>query len=293
VARPDVGVVTNVGVAHMELFGSPQVLRDAKAELPESLPSDGTAVLFADDEVTLGYAKRTTARTVRFGLAESAEVRADDVTVERRTGRPAFALVIPGGSARVELSVPGEHMVANALAAAAVGWTFGLSAQECAAGLAGAVVTGGRMEEQEGASGVRILNDAYNANPTSMAAALRAARWMAGDGRCIAVLGPMAELGPIADQEHLRIGELVTRLGIDTVAAVGPEARLIAVGAQREGMERERIRICDGVEEAVEVVRSIARPGDLVLVKGSRVARLERVAEALRAIPGELEGATA
>jgi len=149
------------------------------------------------------------------------------------------------------------------------------------------------MEVVDGAGGLRVIDDAYNANPASMAAALRTARWVAGAGRCVAVLGVMAELGPISAEEHERIGELVARLGIDALVVVGPEARLMAVGAEREGVEADRIAVCDGPAEAVGAVRRFARPGDLVLVKGSRVARLERVVESLRSSAEQLEGAGA
>jgi UDP-N-acetylmuramoyl-tripeptide--D-alanyl-D-alanine ligase len=282
VARPEVGVVTNVGVAHLGMFGSVQALRDAKAELVEALPEDGAAVLNADDPAVRSFAGRTRARTVLFGTAAGSQVEAHRIEVDRRTGVPTFELLTPGGRATVTLPVPGAHMVSNALAAAAVGWIAGLGPEECAAGLAAAAVSAGRMQAFESPDGIRILDDAYNANPTSMAAALRAARWMAGSGRCIAVLGHMAELGPIAGREHERIGELLARLGIDEVVLVGPEAALIAVGAEREGVEPDRIHRVEDAAGAVEAVRSIARPGDLVLVKASRVARLERVAEALR-----------
>jgi UDP-N-acetylmuramoyl-tripeptide--D-alanyl-D-alanine ligase len=154
-------------------------------------------------------------------------------------------------------------------------------------------VTAGRMDLFETPEGIRVLDDAYNANPTSMAAALRSARWMAGAGRCIAVLGTMAELGPISAEEHERVGELVARLGIDDLVAVGPEARLTALGAEREGVEPERIFLCDDVEQAVEAVRRLAGPGDLVLVKASRAARLERVAEALRSSSGSVRPSAA
>jgi UDP-N-acetylmuramoyl-tripeptide--D-alanyl-D-alanine ligase len=284
VARPDVGIVTNVGVAHMEMFGSPEALRDTKAELPEALPADGTAVLNADDAVVRGFAGRTRARVLLYGLRSDAEVRAERVQVSRESGRASFGLVTPGGSAHVELPVPGEHLVADALAAAAAGWALGIPADEAAAGLAGAAVTAGRMELIETPDGLRVINDAYNANPSSVAAALRAARWMAGDGRCVAVLGQMAELGAIAAREHERVGELAARLRIDVLVIVGPEARLIAVGAEREGVEPDRIVECDDAQGAAEAVRAIARPGDLVLVKGSRVARMERVVEALRSV---------
>ena len=282
VASPTVGVVTNVGEAHMELFGSRDVLRDAKAELPEALPAGGVAVLNADDPVVRSYADRTRARVVLFGTARAADVSAESIDLHRGTGQAGFVLRTPDGSAPVLLSVPGEHMVGNALAAAAVGWVLGVPVESSAQALGAAPMTGGRMQTAE-AGGVRIVNDAYNANPTSTAAALRAIRWMAGSGRCIAVLGQMAELGPIADEEHERIGELVARLGIDVLVVVGPDARLIGVAARREGVPPDAIVACDDVVQATSAVLSMAQPGDVVLVKASRVARLERVADALQA----------
>jgi UDP-N-acetylmuramoyl-tripeptide--D-alanyl-D-alanine ligase len=290
VARPHVGVVTNVGVAHMELFGSPEVLRDAKAELPEALGPDGIAVLNADDGVVRSFAERTSAATVvLFGTGEDAQVGARRVSVSRESGVAEFELMTPDGSAPVRLSVPGEHMVSNALAAAAVGWSLGITADEVAHGLGQASVTGGRMQVIP-VGGIRLVDDSYNANPTSTAAALKAARWMAGDSRCIAVLGHMAELGAFADEEHERIGQLVARLGIEVLVVVGREARRIAVAAEREGVEPDRVHLCDDVSQAVEIISGLVRPGDLVLVKASRVERLERVVEALRSTLGEREG---
>lgn len=284
IARPHVGVVTNVGVAHMELFGSVENIREAKAELVESLPGDGTAVLNADDPVVLGYAARTRARPLFFG--RDGDVRASDVSVDPSTGRASFRLTTPNGSGAVTLPVAGEHMVWNALAAGAVGHAMGLSADEVVTGLARARVQRGRMETSVAQAGFRVIDDTYNANPTSMAGALKAARGMAGEGRLIAVLGHMAELGPIAGDEHERLGELLARLGIHTLVSVGTQARGIAAGAVREGMEPERVLACEDADDAVAAVRRIARPGDLVLVKGSRVARLERVAQALRSGAG-------
>jgi UDP-N-acetylmuramoyl-tripeptide--D-alanyl-D-alanine ligase len=281
VARPQVGVVTNVGVAHLEMFGSAEAIGDAKAELPESLPAEGSAILNADDPVVRSFASRTAARAVLFGIAPDAAVRAEGIEVDRTTGRPSFELITPDGRASVTLAVPGEHMVWNALAAAAAGSVLGIPVGALAEALAEARVSAGRMSVTETAGRVRIVNDAYNANPTSMAAALRAARWMADGGRCIAVLGAMAELGLASAEEHERVGELAARLRVDELVVVGAGARLIAVGAEREGVEPERIHRCDGVEEAAALVRRLARAGDLVLVKASRVERLERVAEAL------------
>jgi UDP-N-acetylmuramoyl-tripeptide--D-alanyl-D-alanine ligase len=280
VARPSVGVVTNVGPAHLEMFGSIEGVANAKAELVEALPADGTAVLNSDDEIVRGFASRTAARSLLFGMDRDAEVSAEDVRLDDQ-GHPSFTLRSPGGSERVELAVAGEHMVWNALAAAGCGTALGLTAGECAAGLKEARLSAWRMEVIESAGDYRIINDAYNANPTSMAAALRAAAWMGRKGRCIAVLGHMAELGEFADREHERIGELVARLGVDRLVVVGPLARRIAVGASREGVEPDRITTVDTAEGAAAAVRGEVRPGDVVLLKASRVAGLERLAEDL------------
>jgi UDP-N-acetylmuramoyl-tripeptide--D-alanyl-D-alanine ligase len=279
-ARPAIGVVTNVGLAHMEMFGSPEAVADAKAELVEGLSAEGTAVLNADDPVVRDFASRTRARVLSFGTGPDADVRGEDLALDRG-GLASFTLRTAGGTERVELAIPGEHMASNALAAAACGVALGLTPGECAAALKEARVSAWRMETYRGAGGITVVNDAYNANPASMAAALKTARWMAG-GRCLAVLGEMAELGAIADQEHERVGELAARLGIDELVVVGLGARRIAVGAVREGVEADRVTVVDGLEQALGAVRAAVRPGDVVLVKGSRVAGLERLAEALR-----------
>jgi UDP-N-acetylmuramoyl-tripeptide--D-alanyl-D-alanine ligase len=279
-ARPHVGVVTNVGLAHMEMFGSRQAVADAKAELVEALPEDGIAVLNADDPVVRMFNERTRARVLRFGTAKDADVRAEDLTLDR-DGRPSFTMVTPAGTERVELSVAGEHMAWNALAAAACGVGLGLTAGECAAGLKEARISPWRMQVLETPSGLRILNDAYNANPASTAAALRAARVMTGSGRCIAVLGEMAELGSIAADEHERVGELVARLGVERLVTVGEAAHAIAISAVREGVEPDRVTQCSTVEEALEAILSDLRPDDLVLVKASRAVGLERLADRL------------
>jgi UDP-N-acetylmuramoyl-tripeptide--D-alanyl-D-alanine ligase len=281
VVRPTIVVVTNVGVAHLEVFGSWEAIVHAGAEPVEALGTDGVAVLNVDDPVSLGYAERCAGRVRTFGAAAQADVRAVDVALDAE-GRASFTLLADGARERVELAVAGEHMVANALAAVACGLELGLSAAECAAALKGAQVSAWRMETFTTDAGLRVLNDAYNANPESMTAGLKAARWIAGDGRLVAVLGHMAELGPIAGREHQRIGELVVRLGVDRLVTVGGPAEAIARAAVHEGqLPTDVASFVDPLEAAADV-RSWARRGDLVFLKGSRVARLELVAEALR-----------
>ena len=281
IARPDLVVVTNVGVAHMEIFGSWDAIVTASAEPVEALGADDVAILNRDDDIVRSYADRTEARILWFGQTAGADVTAEAVEVGD-DGRARFVLRTDGEREPVELAVPGEHMVPNALAAAACGLALGVPPAECASALKGAHVSGSRMETFEAPGGITVVNDAYNASPESMAAALKTARWIGREGRLVAVLGHMAELGSISRDAHEKLGEVIVRVGVDRLITVGDEARLIHVSAVREGQHPDDAVDVDTVEEAVAEIRRWARPGDVVLVKGSRVLGLERVAEALR-----------
>ena len=197
-ARPAVGVVTRVAAVHTATFGSLEDVARAKGELVEALPPDGTAVLNAADPRVAAMAGRTRARTLTY--ADGGDVQAEDVRLDADL-RPSFALVTPWGRAEVQLAVRGAHMVDNALAAAAAALVCGVALDEVAAGLDRAGLSRWRMELATLPSGARVLNDAYNANPTSMAAALRALAALDAERR-IAVLGVMAEIGPSSDEEH-------------------------------------------------------------------------------------------
>ena len=280
VARPDAVVVTNVGTAHLGIFGSWDAIVRAGSEPVEWLGADGTAIVNADDAVARAYADETDAAVITFGLDPGADVRAEDVELGP-DARATFTLCSAGEREPVELAVPGDHMVSNALAAAAVGRWAGVTLAECAAALKGAGVAHWRMETSTGTSGIVIVNDAYNANPESMAAALKSARWMARGQRLIAVLGYMAELGPVEFEEHEKLGQLVVRIGVERLITVGEQARAIARAAIREGQLSEDVASYEDPSDAAADVRAWARPGDVVLVKGSRVAGLERVAETL------------
>ena len=281
IARPDAVVVTNVGTAHLGIFGSWDAIVRAGSEPVEWLGADGTAIVNADDPVAHAYADEIDAAVITFGLDPGADVRAEDVELGP-DARATFTLWSAREREPVELAVPGDHMVSNALAAAAVGRWAGVTLAETATALKGAGVARWRMETSTASSGVVVVNDAYNANPESMAAALRAARWMAGEGHLIAVLGTMAELGPIAAREHERIGELAARIRVDRLIAVGASARQIVDAGLREGVEPDNVACYEDPDQVLDDVRRSARPGDLVLFKGSRVAGLERMAEALR-----------
>jgi UDP-N-acetylmuramoyl-tripeptide--D-alanyl-D-alanine ligase len=293
IAPPTIGVVLNVGVAHLGEFGDVDATEKAKGELVEALPADGVAILNADDARVRRMASRTAARVVLTGQHAEADVRATEVNLDT-AGRPSFVLVTAAGSVPVRLALFGEHHVANALAVAAVALELGMTPEQVAAALGSAgVVSRRRMEVVERDDGVILVDDSYNANPDSTAAALRALRAMSGGRRSWAVLGYMAELGPAERDEHDRIGRLVVRLGIDRLVVVGEAARPLHTGAVLEGsFGGESVHVPDQ-DAAIALLASELRPGDVVLVKGSRY-RVWQVADALRegqAGPALREGA--
>ncbi|MFD7258745.1 UDP-N-acetylmuramoyl-tripeptide--D-alanyl-D-alanine ligase [Streptomyces sp. NPDC059874] len=294
---PRIGVVLNVGTAHIGEFGGREQIAQAKGELVEALPAEaegGIAVLNADDSLVRAMSARTKARTVLFGEADDAEVRATEVRMTP-AGQPSFTLHTPTGCSDVTLRLYGEHHVSNALAAAAVAHVLGMSVEEIATALSGAgTLSRWRMEVTERADGVTIVNDAYNANPESMRAALRALAAMGGSarangGRTWAVLGPMAELGDASLAEHDAVGRLAVRLNVSKLVAVGGrEASWLQLGAYNEGSWGEESVLVSDAQAAVDLLRSELRPGDVVLVKASRSVGLERVALALLEREGEV-----
>jgi UDP-N-acetylmuramoyl-tripeptide--D-alanyl-D-alanine ligase len=293
IAPPHVGVVLNVGSAHLGEFGSREAIAQAKGELIEALPIDGLAVLNADDPIVAAMAGRTVAPVVRFGTSSPADVRALDIEIDH-LGRARFELCWPEGSASVSLGLSGEHQVGNALAAAAVARHCGMALDDVAGALAAARPRSRwRMELTERPDGVLVVNDAYNANPESMRAALKTLAGLAGPARTRrtwAVLGEMAELGPTAAAEHDAIGRLAVRLDVSRLVAVGEAARPIAHGGALEGSWNGESTWVPDTDAALELVSRELAPGDVVLVKASRSAGLERVALALAA---DVAGGTA
>jgi UDP-N-acetylmuramoyl-tripeptide--D-alanyl-D-alanine ligase len=281
VAPPRVGVVLNVGSAHLGEFGSREAIAQAKGELVEALPAGeagGVAVLGADDPVVAAMARRTDARVVHAGRAPEAQVRAADVALDD-AGRATFRLVTPVGEAPVTLGLHGAHHVENALAAAAVALEAGLDVASVAARLGSAAPRSRwRMELTERADGVRVLNDAYNANPESMRAAL--ATLGAMGGRHTAVLGVMAELGDDTARAHTEIGREVARTGVERLVVVGSGDAVARLHEAAAGAGVDAHLVPDADAAAALVATGVA-PGDVVLVKASRSAGLERVADAL------------
>jgi UDP-N-acetylmuramoyl-tripeptide--D-alanyl-D-alanine ligase len=266
-ARPTVGVVTNVGLAHTSTLGSIEAVARAKSELPAALPAAGTAVLNADDDRVVAMKATTSASVLTYGL-EAGDVRAHHVSLDGEL-RPSFRLLTPWGDVDVVLSARGAHQVSNALAAAAAALTLDVDVDDVAAGLAGAELSPWRMEVSRTPAGAIVVNDAYNANPQSTEAALRALARIDAR-RHIAVLGPMLELGDASVVEHRRIGDLARALGIGTI---------VSVGAPEYGGDD-----VDDVEAARTRLGKLGA-GDAVLVKASRAAGLERLAHALVGAP--------
>ncbi|XTZ14166.1 UDP-N-acetylmuramoyl-tripeptide--D-alanyl-D-alanine ligase [Micromonospora echinospora] len=285
VVPPRISVVLNVGVAHIGEFGSRETIALAKGELVEALPVDGLAVLNADDPLVAAMADRTRARVVRYGEAVDADVRATDVTLDER-GRPSYTLVTPEGNVPVRLGLTGRHQVSNSLAAAAVARELGMPLADLAEALGGlGLVSTRRMDVFDRPDGVTVIDDSYNANPASMAVALRALAGMRRDGRTIAVLGYMAELGPFEVDGHREVGRLAAELGVDRLLVVDAAAAPIQAGATAVGNWGGESVLLTDQAAAVEVLRSELRPGDVVLVKGSRYRTWE-VADALRVDTG-------
>lgn len=263
IARPTVGVVSTVGLAHAEQFGGIEAIAATKAELVEALPAaahGGVAVLNADVAEVAAMTRRTSARVVTFGV--DGDVGAEETALDEHLCAH-FVLRSPWGSAPVRLPVRGFHQVANALAAAAAALVLGVSVESVAAGLAAAELSPWRMDLQVAPGGVRILNDAYNANPVSVVAALRALAHLDARRR-IAVLGPMAELGSHSEGAHREVAVEAEELGVE----------LIAVDAPSYGSTAHHVADLDAASEALGHLGE----GDVVLVKGSRVAGLERLA---------------
>ncbi|MFB9469258.1 UDP-N-acetylmuramoyl-tripeptide--D-alanyl-D-alanine ligase [Nonomuraea salmonea] len=280
IAPPGLGLVLNVGAAHVERMGGGLAdVAAAKGELVEALPADGCALLNADDPYVLGMAGRTRAPILLYGRAPQAEVRAEHVRLDGRA-RAAFDLITPTGRAPVQLDLIGAHQVANALAAAAVATALGLDAAEIADGLTAARRrSAGRLEIVERPDGVTVVDDAYNANPESMRAGLRAVRALAGDRRTVAVLGAMGQQADASRARHADVGALVALLGFDVLIAVGAgDPHAMAEAAASRGVH---VHTVADPAEAAALATELLRPGDVVFVKASSEIGLGACARAL------------
>ncbi|OBK29623.1 UDP-N-acetylmuramoyl-tripeptide--D-alanyl-D-alanine ligase [Mycobacterium asiaticum] len=304
IAPPAIGVVLNVGTAHLGEFGSREIIAQTKSELPQSVPSSGVVILNADDPAVAAMAEVTSARVVRVSRgstgSEQADVYAGPVSMDE-LARPRFTLHAGTEAAAVQLGVYGDHQVGNALCAAAVALECGATLAQVAAALGAAgPVSRHRMHVRTRADGVTVIDDAYNANPDSMRAGLQALAWIAHGGagraesgrRSWAVLGEMAELGDDAISEHDRIGRLAVRLDVSRLVVVGTGRSMSAMhqGAVMEGSwgsdgDRGAVQV-DGRDAALSLLRAEVRPGDVILVKASNSAGLGALADALVAESG-------
>jgi UDP-N-acetylmuramoyl-tripeptide--D-alanyl-D-alanine ligase len=293
IAPPSIAVVLNVGTAHLGEFGSREVIAATKAELPQAVPSSGVVVLNVDDTAVAAMADQTQARVVRVGRFQEADVWAGPVTLDA-LARPRFTLHTADGQTDVALAVHGDHQVSNALCAAAVALECGASLDQVAAALAAAgPVSKHRMQVATRDDGVTVINDAYNANPDSMRAGLKALAAIAheagappagaGKRRSWAVLGEMAELGDDAISEHDRIGRLAVRLDVSRLIVVGTGRSMSAMhhGAVMEGSWGSEATIVADADAALALLRAELRAGDVVLVKASNAAGLGTLAETL------------
>jgi UDP-N-acetylmuramoyl-tripeptide--D-alanyl-D-alanine ligase len=281
VAPPSIGVELVVGSAHLGEFGSRAAIADAKAELVRALPSSGVAVLNRDDDLVRAMADETSASVVWFGQTTDADVRAENLELDD-LDRASFDLCTPEGSARVSLRLVGEQAVPNALAAAAVAHAVGIDVAQMARSLSSAESQSRwRMEVVRREDGLVVINDAYNASPESMRAALKSLKQIAAGRRCWAVLGEMRELGDESVAEHDAIGRLAVRLDVQRLVVVGEGARPMHLAAGLEGSWGQETMYVPDVAGAVAVVREQVRPDDVVLVKASRTIGLEQVAAEL------------
>ncbi len=291
IAPPSIGVVLNVGTAHLGEFGSREVIARTKAELPQAVPRSGVVILNVDDPAVAAMAEVTAARVVRVSRAPStgaggADVWAGPVSLDA-LARPRFTLHANNAHAQVRLAVYGDHQVTNALCAGAAALECGASLHQVAAALAAAgPVSRHRMQVFTRGDGVTVIDDSYNANPDSMRAGLQALAWIArGARRSWAVLGEMAELGDDAITEHDRIGRLAVRLDVSRLVVVGTGRSMSAMhhGAVMEGSwgaDRGAVTVADA-DAALTLLRAELRPGDVVLVKASNAAGLGALADAL------------
>jgi UDP-N-acetylmuramoyl-tripeptide--D-alanyl-D-alanine ligase len=291
IAPPSIGVVLNVGTAHLGEFGSRDVIAATKSELPQAVPSTGVVILNADDGAVAAMAERTQARVVRVSRSPGADIWAGDVTLDE-LARPRFTLHAGEQQVDIALAVHGDHQVSNALSAAAVALECGATLHQVADALAGAgPVSKHRMQVTTRADGVVVVNDAYNANPDSMRAGLKALAWMAKSARAEsdapvrswAVLGEMAELGEDAIAEHDSIGRLAVRLDVSRLVVVGTGRTMGAMqhGAVMEGSWGSEVSPVPDAEAALDLLRAELEPGDVVLVKASNSAGLGALADEL------------
>jgi UDP-N-acetylmuramoyl-tripeptide--D-alanyl-D-alanine ligase len=289
ICSPNVGLITNIGPAHLEGLGSLEGIMNAKGEMLETLSPGGRLILNADDPMVMSLAERAPCKPILFGLAENADIQATDL--ENRAVTVSFRLHAPGGSVQVTLPVPGEFNVSNALAAAGVGYCLEIPLKEIKTALESFMPVKGRMNILRTVHGPHLIDDTYNANPGSVKAALGTLALLKNKQRGLAVLGDMLELGRASEDLHDQIGRVAAASGLAKLYVTGNFADVVEKGARKEGMKAADI-LCGSKEDILEALRKTIEPGDWVLIKGSRGMRMETIVQALQAEYGQMETST-
>lgn len=289
ICSPNVGLITNIGPAHLEGLGSLQGVMNAKGELLETLSPGGRLILNADDPMVMRLAERALCKPILFGLAENADIRA--TALESKAAAVSFRLHAPGGNIQVTLPVPGEFNVSNALAAASVGYCLEIPLKEIKTALESFMPVKGRMNILHTAHGPHLIDDTYNANPESVKAALGTLAMLKNEQRGLAVLGDMLELGQASEDLHAQIGRVAAASGLTKLYVTGSFAGMVEKGAREEGMATADI-LCGSKDDLVAALKKTVKPGDWVLIKGSRGMRMETIVQALQAQYGRMETST-
>ena len=288
IAEPSIGLVTNIGSAHLEGLKSIEALREEKGDLFRCMDAGGTVVINSDDPVVRDLAKGRRGPVITYGIQNDAQVRAENIQADGRLG-VVFDLRIGGNAGPVALASPGIHNVYNALAAAAASWGMGIGPETIRIGLASFKPVSGRMEILALRNGAFVINDSYNANPEAVEAALRTVKDLnvgATPGMTMVVLGDMLELGEQAGALHEKIGGQIAGTGVGRLYLKGAFARSVERGALQGGLPGERIRVVETNAEIFADLRAAVRPGDWILVKGSRRMKMEEVVRDLVAAFG-------
>lgn len=284
ICSPDIGVITNIGPAHLEGLGSLEGVMREKGDLINGLNRNGKAVLNADDPLVLKLARKTQHEVLLYGRSSEAAIRAEAITEAEEI--TSFLLILGQESAAVQLNAPGSYMVSNALAAAAVGFLLGIPAAAVKTGLENFTPVAGRMNICHLPNGIHIIDDTYNANPDSMRAALATLHQMRAGNRGIFVAGDMLELGARAPELHRQLGALAADTRIDRLYASGEHASAVTGAALKQGMQPADA-LSGSRQEILDALKEYLQPADWVLVKGSRGMAMEKIVEGLKAWAGQ------
>jgi UDP-N-acetylmuramoyl-tripeptide--D-alanyl-D-alanine ligase len=278
IAAPEIGLITNIGPAHLEGFANIAGVAEEKMDLFLNMPPDGTIIINHDDPFLRRFGDAWSGRRVSFGLKERADVRAERIAYRRERGT-GFTLHVGEDHQEVVMPIAGEHQLMNALAAAASAWAAGATIADISRGLANFSPVSGRMEVLPLSNGTFVINDTYNANPASVGEAIKTLNTLRGKGRSVVVLGDMLELGDQEEIWHRKIGGLLADTGVDRVYLRGRLAGATAAGASQHGLPAAAVILREDPEEITKDLLSYAKDGDWILVKGSRMMKMEAIVE--------------